>query len=183
MGLAGVGRPEHRGDAGAGSPFIARTWTVKTKRPYFAGVSCVAGVFVRGLCFTMRRRCGRGLSSGTSPERIAPESLTPADTPASFTATSRVEAIEAALDQVCAGSTSGGFAANSLNCAAGVESEVGKSQGDSVVISRRHARARESRHPMRRCETSRNDATASHRSRNDGTSSTASSRPAAARPW
>src|SRR5947208_15215991 len=28
-------------------------------------------------CFTMRRVSGRGLSSGTSPERIAPESLTP----------------------------------------------------------------------------------------------------------
>src|SRR5450631_4316936 len=29
------------------------------------------------MCFTLRRHRGRGLSSGTSPERIAPESLTP----------------------------------------------------------------------------------------------------------
>jgi hypothetical protein len=28
-------------------------------------------------CFIMRRLCDRGLSSGTSPERIAPESVTP----------------------------------------------------------------------------------------------------------
>src|SRR5437764_8267947 len=32
------------------------------------------------LCFNLRRRCGRGLSSGTSLERNAPESLTPAQT-------------------------------------------------------------------------------------------------------
>ncbi len=53
----------------------------------------------------------RGLSSGTSLERNAPESLTPSRLPDSFTATSRAEAIRAALDQASAGSTSGGVRA------------------------------------------------------------------------
>ncbi|MGY2901828.1 hypothetical protein ACVWVY_000849 [Bradyrhizobium sp. URHC0002] len=78
------------------------------------------------ICFTLRRRCGRGLRSGTSLERNAPESLTPAK-PDTFTATSRAEALRTTLDQVCECSTSGGLGVKSLK--AGVESEVGKSQG------------------------------------------------------
>ena len=62
----------------------------------------------------MRRRCGRGLSSGTTLERMGPESLLPRCSP-TFTATSRVGADCAALDQVCQGPTSDGFATDSLN--------------------------------------------------------------------
>jgi len=68
----------------------------------------------RLICLTMRRRCGRGLGSGTSWERMGPESLTP---PCSltFTATSRGGAGCAALDQVYQRATSDGFATDSLN--------------------------------------------------------------------
>ena len=61
----------------------------------------------------MRRIKGRGLSSGTSPERIAPESLTRANSGFVHRNISRWYLI-AALDQVCRGATSGGLAAKSL---------------------------------------------------------------------
>jgi hypothetical protein len=71
MRLAGVGRPEHGGDAGAGGPFIAeRSW----RESHILQVFLASLVFL--LCVTLRRLCGRGLSSGTSPERMASESLT-----------------------------------------------------------------------------------------------------------
>ena len=74
MGLAGVGGAEHRGDAAAWGPAVAKAWAVKTKRPCLPGVSASA---CAKDCFTMRRLGGRGLSLGTVKERNAPESLTP----------------------------------------------------------------------------------------------------------
>src|SRR6202048_1342807 len=93
--LAGIGRAEHGGDACAGSAVVGGREGMRRKGHDFRR-------FLRrwngGKCFTMRRIWGRGLSSGTVAERIAPESrLLPA--PASFTATSRVDAFGTALDQ------------------------------------------------------------------------------------
>jgi hypothetical protein len=64
----------------------------------------------------MRRISGRGLSSGTSPERIAPESLTPLHSGFVHRNISRWRRISA-LDQVWHGSTREGMATKSLKCA------------------------------------------------------------------
>ena len=76
MGLAGVGRPEHRGDAGSGSPPLARMDGEDEKAMFSEVVSaslrwarmprkCVAVLEVKvragfWKCFTMRRFAGRG---------------------------------------------------------------------------------------------------------------------------
>jgi hypothetical protein len=64
----------------------------------------------------MRRIGGRGLSSGTSPERIAPESVTPLHSGFVHRNISR-RPLTAALDQVWHGSTRAGLAVKSLNVA------------------------------------------------------------------
>ena len=87
MRLAGIGRPEHGGDAGAGSPCRWQARAEMTKGPCFKGFLRRRRWSVglpedgdRGLEGERRARlkvfhnatrlCGRGLSSGTSPERI-----------------------------------------------------------------------------------------------------------------
>ena len=97
MGLAGIGGPEHRGDAGAGSPSVGERRALKKKRPCFPGISAslaVGEVFHNAT--HLRSRLKLWNESGTNRARIGDF----VSTPASFTATSRVGAAIAALDQV-----------------------------------------------------------------------------------
>ena len=77
----------------------------------------------------MRSRLKLWNESGTKRARIADSSRNPIRSPQHLALT----AIGAALDQVCTGSTSGGLSVKSLK--SGVESEWGKSQGDSAISS------------------------------------------------
>ena len=63
--------------------------------------------------YNLRRLCSRGLSSGTSPERIAPESLTQLHSGFVHRNISRCP-LMTALDQVWRSSTRAGFASNFL---------------------------------------------------------------------
>jgi hypothetical protein len=82
-------------------------------------------------CLTMRRAGARCLSSGTSPERIAPESVTPPHCRFVHRNISR-EFPAGALDQVWRGSTSDGFSAESLKLR-GWWSRI-RSRRESMVI-------------------------------------------------
>jgi hypothetical protein len=73
MGLAGIGRPEHGGYAGAGGALIGERGSGIGKG-HFYWVSASLLFWKMSHNATL---CGRGLSSGTVKERIAPESLTP----------------------------------------------------------------------------------------------------------
>ena len=76
MGLAGIGRAQDGGDAGtAGS---RRSGRLRGERNGHYASGLAARLSPRALCTTMLRRSGPGLSFGTSLERTAPESLTPA---------------------------------------------------------------------------------------------------------
>src|ERR1019366_5008566 len=91
MGLAGVGGPEHRGDAGAGSPSVGERGGGRRKSHVLSGflrrwrLSAYSAKVGTGFAIRIRARlevfhnatlCGRGLSSGTSPGPTAPESVT-----------------------------------------------------------------------------------------------------------
>jgi len=80
----------------------------------------------------MRRLPGRGLSFGTSPERNAPESLTQV-VPGPTTATSRVQAGRAALDQVECRPARAQTTTRLLT--ARVESEAGESQAKTLYLN------------------------------------------------
>src|SRR4029077_16014066 len=112
MGLAGVGRPEHGGDAGAGGPFIAER---SRRESHILQVFLTSRAIWRALSrvshyATLARR---GLSSGTSLERIASESRPPSETGFVHRNISR-GLTEAALDRVFGSSTSDCFLTNSL---------------------------------------------------------------------
>src|ERR1700730_19214621 len=120
MGLAGVGRPKHCGDARAGSPFVGERCLRRESHIFLeflqsfgAAVGCACGALDLILCHNAtlaRSRLKLWNESRTNRARIADS--TPR--PASFTATSRVDAFSTALDQVWRGSTSGGWRANFL---------------------------------------------------------------------
>src|ERR1700719_356304 len=76
MRLAGVGGSKHRRDAGAGSSFVVERCRGRESHIFRMFLLAPAKPAYFQKCLTLRRIWGRGLSSGTTLERKAPESQT-----------------------------------------------------------------------------------------------------------
>src|SRR5271155_3744338 len=95
MSLAGVGRPEHRGDAGAGSPFVGER-CLRRESHIFWGFLWSLDLRLCHNATLAWSRLKLWNELRTNRARIADS--TPR--PASFTATCRVDRFVTALDQV-----------------------------------------------------------------------------------
>ena len=129
---------------------IGRTMTKKKRKPYFSGISFICrralsslragGSRVRCAPFRYILRClrGRTLSSGTSPERIAKESLTHLHSGFVHRNISRCPLMPA-LDQVWRSATRAGLASNSLRSQRGrsrIRSEEESSDESGSLVAR-----------------------------------------------
>ena len=128
-----------------------------TKRPFLLGF-CAAAI---SDVYHYATPVGRGLSSGTSPERIAPESVTPLLS--GFVHRNISRGLRSlALDQVRRGATSAGLAANSLKFSMS-RSRIRSEEESTGIRCLRHSgmvrrtRPGISRFRVRCCASPRND--------------------------